>query len=303
MGRVLVIGSVNTDLVCRAPTLPRAGETLRGSSFAVFAGGKGANQAVAAARAGAEVVFVGAVGDDDFGAARRADLLADGINVARLRTLLGTPSGVALIVVDDAGANQIVMVPGANDAVSVQDALDALATEPYAALSLTLEAPLDVVAAALEQRPAGVSAVLNVAPYDARVAPLLPLVDVLVCNELEAGELLGAPLGDDAQAGARALLQLGPRVAIVTLGARGAAVATADEDWLRPAPRVTAVDTTGAGDAFCGALTAWLADGATLRSALTAGVAAGALSVTRAGAQPSLPRRAELDALLGDAQP
>ena len=291
---VLVIGSVNTDLVCRVAALPRAGETLRGLDFATYPGGKGANQAVAAARAGALVTLVGAVGDDAFGAARRAELAADHIDISRLRGVAGVPTGTALIVVDAAGENQIVIVPGANAAVTVADALDALANVPHVVLSLTLETPFETVAAVLTHARAGVRVVLNAAPFDARLHDVLPLSDVLICNQPEAAALLGHSIGSDSVPAAAELLALGPHAVIVTLGAAGATFASADgAGWIQ-APRVRAVDATGAGDAFCGAFTAWLAADWPFEQAVRAGVAAGALAVKRHGAQPSLPRRAEI---------
>lgn len=300
MGRVLVIGSVNTDLVCRAPALPRAGETLRGVSFHTYAGGKGANQAVAAARAGATVSFIGAVGRDVFGAERRADLVAEGIDVTRLRTV-DAPSGTALIVVADDGENQIVIVPGANDLITPVDALAALREQPCDVLSLTLEIPLETARAALMSRPSGVRAVLNVAPFDAAARELLAHVDVLVCNELEVTALLGSDVAAElACAQVETLRALGPAAVVLTLGARGAVAATSDGAWIVPSLPVDVVDTTGAGDAVCGVLAAWLADGRAVRESVRAAIVAGALATTRAGAQPSLPRRADIVAYLDE---
>jgi ribokinase len=299
MGSVLVVGSTNTDLVCRAPRLPRAGETLRGSAFATFAGGKGANQAVAAERAGARVRFVGAIGDDDFGRGRLADLAAEGIDVTGVAVVNGQSSGVALIVVADAGENEIVLIPGANDHVTPGAARSAVAERAHDVLSLTLEIPLASVVAAIEANPDGAPIVLNAAPFDGRVRELLRRVDLLVCNEIEAGQLLGDDVQPaTAENAARRLLGCGCRAAVVTLGEHGAALADADGLAKLAAPRMRVRDTTGAGDAFCGAVAAWLAAGRPLRESVAAGVAAGALAVTRDGAQPSLPRRADIDALL-----
>jgi len=304
MAGVLVIGSSNTDLVCRATRIPAPGETITGRSFATFAGGKGANQAVAAARAGARVTFVGARGDDDLGIAREADLLAEGIGIDRLRVIPGVSSGVALIVVDDRGENQIVYVPGANSQISVDDARSAVRDVEHRVLSLTFEVPVETVAFAVQQKSDDALVVLNAAPYDERLVDLLGYLDVLICNEVEASALLGQPVSDaTAIDAASAILERGPRSVVLTLGPSGAFAADASGAWHSPAPPVESVDTTGAGDAFCGALCAWLADGRSLREAVRAGVAAGSLAVTREGAQPALPTRGAiicaLDALGG----
>jgi ribokinase len=296
---VLVIGSSNTDLVCRSPRIPAPGETITGRSFAQFAGGKGANQAVAAARAGADVAFVGACGDDDFGVARRSDLVAEGIGVDRMRVIPGASSGIALIVVDDRGENQIVYVPGANNLVSVEDVASALHDLDYGVVSLTFEIPFATVAHAALHHRDGALVVLNAAPYDDRVIDLLSEVDVLVCNELEAAAVLGRAVVDQsAELDAVALVERGPRSVVLTLGRSGAVAADRSGAWRTPAPAVDAVDTTGAGDAFCGALSAWLATDRPLSEAVRAGVAAGSLAVTRHGAQSSSPTREAVSAML-----
>jgi ribokinase len=298
---VLVIGSSNTDLVCRAPRIPAPGETITGRSFATFAGGKGANQAVAAARAGASVSFVGARGDDDFGVSRLNDLLVEKIDASRLRVVDGASSGVALIVVDDAGENQIVYVPGANADITVEDAADALEDVDFRVLSLTFEVPFETAAYSLRHDRGDAIAVLNAAPFDERLADLLPYIDVLICNEVEASGLLGRPVtNESALADVAALVDSGTRSVVLTLGAYGAVAADASGRWHSPAPVVQPVDTTGAGDAFCGALCAWLALGAPLREAVKSGVKAGALAVTREGAQASLPARSEILAMTGE---
>ncbi|MEX1159192.1 MAG: ribokinase [Thermomicrobiales bacterium] len=297
--RVLVIGSSNTDLVCRSPRIPAPGETITGRSFAMFAGGKGANQAVAAARAGAEVAFVGACGEDEFGIARRADLVAEGISVDRMRVVPGVSSGVALIVVDDRGENQIVYVPGANGQIDVEDAAAALADLDYQVVSMTFEIPFAIVAHAVRHRRDGALVVLNAAPYDDRLIDLLPDIDVLVCNEIEAAAVLGRAVVDaTAVQDAVALRERGPKSVVLTLGGAGAVAADRSGAWRTPAPAVDVIDTTGAGDAFCGALSAWLADGRPLREAVRAGVAAGSLAVTREGAQPSSPMHDAISAML-----
>jgi ribokinase len=302
MGRVLVIGGSNTDLVCRSPRLPVAGETLNGTSFAVFAGGKGANQAVAASRAGAAVTFAGAVGDDDFGRQRRDDLVRDGIDVTCVDVIETESSGVALIVVDDEGENQIVVIAGANGRIGIETVDRAADAGAWDALLLVLEVPFETVRHAVSRFAGQTQIVLNAAPYDPRAVELLPHTDVLICNETEASGLLGYPVTvESALDDARSLRALGCTCAIITLGAYGAFVATVDDAWVTSAPPVEVVDTTGAGDAFCGSLTAWLACGASLRDAVSAGVVAGSIAVTRNGAQPSLPSWDDIMARLAGA--
>jgi ribokinase len=295
MAGVLVIGSSNTDYVCRAPRIPAPGETIAGRSFQTFAGGKGANQAVAAARAGAQVIFVGAHGDDRIGIDRRADLIAEGIDISHFRALPGVTSGVASIIVADSGQNQIVYVPGANAQIRAADAIPALAASDYDVLSMTFEAPFDTVEFALRNRREGSLAVLNAAPFDSRLPGLLPLIDVLICNEVEASAIAWRQVDpDSAEEVAVELTMRGLRAVVITLGEHGAVTAGGGDAWWTSAPSVEVVDTTGAGDAFCGACCAWLAEGHSLRQAVRAGVAAGSLSVTEAGAQPSLPNRDEI---------
>jgi ribokinase len=296
---VLVVGSSNTDLVCVTERLPHPGETVRGSRFATYAGGKGANQAVAAARAGARVTFVGAVGDDQYGRDRLTDLHREGIDVSLTPMLLGVTSGVAVITVDSRGENQIIMVPGANDAVTPAAATRAVKQAEAAILSLTLEIPSETVRTALEARPANMQAVLNAAVFDPRVRELAHLIDVLIVNEVEAGEWLGRPVtAASAAEDARELWSSGPHLAIITLGSYGAVYTVDGLPLHQPALAVDVVDTTGAGDAFCGVLAAWLARGAQPRDAVLAGVAAGTLAVGVSGAQPSLPSLAHIEHML-----
>lgn len=300
VGRVLVVGSSNTDLVGVCERLPRPGETVRGRTFATYAGGKGANQAVAAARAGAQVTFAGAVGDDQYGRDRLADLRRDGIDVALTVTAPGATSGIALIAVDAAGENEIIMIPGANDLVTPALAGQAVADSAAEVLSLTLEIPLASVQAALAARPPSMRAVLNAASYDPGIIALAHLIDVLIVNEVEAGEWLGRPVSPEtAGADARQLAGAGPELAVITLGSSGAYYADrAGRTFHQPALQVEVVDTTGAGDAFCGAFAAWLARGEEPAEAVRAGVAAGALAVSVAGAQPSLPSADRITALM-----
>ncbi|KVL79051.1 ribokinase [Burkholderia ubonensis] len=299
-GRVTVIGSLNMDLVVRAPRLPLPGETLAGHAFAQASGGKGGNQAVAAARLGAQVAMIGCVGADAHGAALRAGLEAEGIDCAGLATSTTASTGVALIVVDDASQNAIVIVAGGNgevtpDTIAHHDAAIAAAD----VLICQLETPADAVFAALSAgRKLGRTVVLNPAPA---IAPLpagwLPLVDYLIPNEVEAAALTGLPIRDpaDAEVAARALQAGGARNVLVTLGARGVLALTADGAARHyPASAVQAVDTTAAGDTFIGGFAARVAGGADVDAAIRFAQRAAALSVTRAGAQPSIPTLAEL---------
>lgn len=287
--RVVVVGSANLDLVVTAPALPRPGETVLGGNFTTVPGGKGANQAVAAARAGARVGFIGAVGQDSFAQPQRDSLAAAGVDVSRLRTVPG-PSGVALIAVDDAAENLIVVAPGANAALTTLSTPDRDAIAAADVLLCQLEIPLSAVAeAAATARAAGTVVVLNAAPARTLPGEVLDVVDVLVVNEGEAEVLAGRPAAPED------LLDLVPRV-VMTLGARGAAYA--DRDGVRlevPAPRVDAVDTTAAGDAFTGALAVAWAEGRPVERALHWACAAGAVCARRPGASSALPTRAEID--------
>jgi ribokinase len=280
------------DLVARAPHLPVPGETISGKGFSTVPGGKGANQAVAAARLGARTAMVGCVGDDDLGSRLLAGLDADGIDRSGVRRVAG-PSGVALIVVDDQGRNGIVVVPGANGEVSPAD-VDR--QEPAIAgarvVALQLEIPLAAVAhAALRARALGRTVVLNPAPAQPLPAELVAAADYLVPNEIEAAMLVGTAADTPARAieAGRALRARGAGVVIVTLGEKGVAAVTADGAAHHPARPVKAVDSTAAGDTFIGGLCAALAAGRTLGDAIDYAQAAAALSVTRPGAQPSIP--------------
>ena len=299
-GRVVVVGGVNTDLVTRTKTLPRPGETILGDDFAVVGGGKGANAAVAAVRLGATVSLAARVGDDDFGQARLADLTREGIDIGQVRRVAGTASGVALIVVDARGENTIVVAPGANALLSPED-VASLAVGPGDVLLVQLESPFDATTAALRQaRAAGATTVLNAAPYDPACLPMLPLVDLLIVNEIEASDLLARPQTtlDTAPDAIAAMLQRGPGAAAITLGPLGAIIGRGGEQRHLPAPSVAVVDTTAAGDAFCGALAAGLAAGDDLFGAAARAVIAGSLAVTKSGAQPSLPHREEIEQFL-----
>ncbi|GAC1689725.1 MAG: ribokinase [Gemmatimonadaceae bacterium] len=286
-GRVAVVGSCNIDLVARTATLPRPGETVLASSYAAIAGGKGLNQAIAAARAGAECSIVAAVGDDANADVIRSVLRAAGVDVRRLRTVEG-PSGTALIVVDDVGENSIVVIGGANRSLTALTESDRTMVAAADALLLQLEIPLEmVIAAATCSR--GLR-ILNAAPMGPLPQTLLDAVDLLLVNEVEAAALAGK--NTDVVA---ALLQRVPRVA-VTRGAAG--VSYGDRDGVRlevPAPRVTAVDTTAAGDTFTGVLVAVLVEGRAIQQSLELACAAASLCVEAAGASGSIPQRQAID--------
>ena len=281
---VCVVGSANLDLVATVDRLPGPGETVGGSSFAEYPGGKGLNQAVAAARAGATVAFVGAVGDDGAAITLRAVMADDGIDSAHVTTV-AVPTGRALIGVSSTGENSIIVVAGANGTVA--------ATEmPSARVVLTqLEVPLSAVERALSAgRAAGAVTVLNPAPVQPIDASILQWCDIVVPNEHEV-QLLG---------GVAHLLASGAGAVVVTMGSLGAELHTAD-GVVRVQPfSVVPVDTTGAGDTFCGSLCARLAAGDDLPSALRFASAAAALCTTAAGAVPSIPRRAAVEAFLSE---
>jgi ribokinase len=327
--RLCILGSINADLVVRSPRLPSRGETLLGGPFQRHPGGKGANQAVAAARMGAEVSFIGAVGDDEHGRLMRATLDAEGIDTSRISTRTA-PTGVALITVADSGDNTIVVAPGANAEMTPADidtARDAIAAADL--LVMQLETPLAAVLhAARLARDLGTTVLLNAAPAQRLPAELLTAADVLIVNETEAALLTGAPLtpvspggtpsepsesgvpsSPDLDALLARLALLGPTTSVLTAGPRGAVFAHANERGHLAAMPVNSIDTVGAGDAFCGAFAARLAeqqinagrasrDRMAVMDAVCWGCAAGALATTKHGAIPSLPTRAEVVALL-----
>jgi ribokinase len=299
--RVVVIGSINTDLVVRVSAFPVPGETVVGSSFNTYAGGKGANQAAAAARLDASVSMVGAVGDDAYSPERLADLRDAGVDVSGIQIREQTPGGIAVIQVDDSGQNQIVIVPGANGTVSPDDVRGFLSDllEDGDLLCAQYELPLETVRAALEiAHSEGAKTVVNTAPIVDRSADLLGLIDVLVVNEIEAGQLLGrGPVALSEAAGAAAeLMTMGPEVVFTTLGASGAVIRDRGQCVEIPAPQVEVVDTTGAGDACVGAFVAALSEGQSIADAARFAVFAGSFAVQRPGAQPSQPTRQELEA-------
>jgi ribokinase len=354
-GRVIVVGSVNIDLVARVPHLPRPGETVTGGSYERHQGGKGGNQAVAAARLGRPTLFIGAVGDDLFHSEARRALASERVDVSMVASLPGQATGIALILVDHAGENEIAVVPGANDAIEegfVRESLSRLGRLAGDVLLVCNEVPLAIVREALTcGRASGATTILNPAPAAGLDRSTFGLADIVTPNRQELGLLLenearrragSAPANGDVPTLARALLeagsgQVGPSAVIVTLGSSGAfvvqrpagiAVSTpggtessaegVEPDaepagpplgptvelsagpvgWEVTARLVDTIDTTGAGDAFCGALAAALAEARPLDEAVTRAVAAGALATTRVGAREGMPTLSELDAFL-----
>ena len=294
VSEIVVVGSANMDLVVRQPRLPHPGETMFGSSFTTVPGGKGLNQAIAAARAGGSVAFVGAVGDDAFGAQLCGQLAADGIDVDAVRTA-PEPTGTAHISVVDGGENSIVVVPGANATTEELDDADRAAIAAARFVVAQFERPLPLIRSAFElARAGGATTVLTPAPVlDA--GDLLELVDLLVPNAGEACELAGV---DDPAEAARALSRRVGTV-IMTRGGDGALVARAGEIVGEvPARRVQPVDTTAAGDTFVGVLVTRLAAGDALDAAARAASVAASIAVTRPGASSSMPTWDEVAALL-----
>jgi ribokinase len=300
MTRIVVVGSSNTDMVVRVPHLPAAGETVLGGSFVMSAGGKGANQAVAAARLGANVALVARVGQDLFGEAALTGFRREGVETRFIMVDPEAASGIALICVDASGENSIAVAPGANARLSPDDIVHARQTiETADALLLQLEVPLETVLVAAETaHRAGVRVILNPAPAPSSPLParLLACVDVLTPNESEAAILSGETVVREQQA--RLLIEQGAAAVVITLGAQGALAVTVDAAQHVPGFSVKAVDTTAAGDAFNGGLAIALADGMPLAEAARFANACGALAATRLGAQPSLPTASEVQAFL-----
>lgn len=296
---IVVVGSVNMDLVIRAPRMPAPGETIAGSGFQTIPGGKGANQAVAAARMGAEVHFIGSVGSDDFGRRLREGLAADGIDLTHLAVVEDESTGVAMIILDAAGQNSIVLSPGANGRVTpeqIEACGDTIARARM--LVCQLETPIPAVTRAVDiAYDKRVPVILNPAPAVPLDRSLLAKISYLIPNETEASLLSGVQVVDAETAGVAAhrLIDDGVEEVLITLGDRG--VMYALEDGVvssAPAIRVPVVDTTGAGDTFVGTLAVELASARPIREAIQTAQAAAALKVTKLGAQTSIPRRDEV---------
>ena len=294
----MVVGSVNRDYVCRVPAVPRPGETVLGGELRLGSGGKGGNQAVAAARLGAPTTLVACLGSDADGRALLHDLEAAGVDTAGVETVDQLRTGAAFVMVAEDGENSIVVAPGANGRLDADFVRDRVAgrLRPSDVLVVQAEIPPDGVQAAMaEAARVGVRAVLNLAPYRAMPESVLAMADPLVVNEGEARAVLG--LTDDHPTDASELatrLRERSRSVVVTVGGAGAVVASGDSVDLVPAEAVQVVDSTGAGDAFTGALAAALSGGADLGAAVRLGVAAGSHAVGRAGAQASYPTRDDL---------
>lgn len=300
---IFVIGSSNTDMVLNVPHLPVPGESVIGGAFSVVQGGKGANQAVAASRAGGKVHFIGCVGKDAFGNNARTSLQREGIHVDHLAGVEHSPTGVALIFVEETGENCIAVAPGANAQVTARHVEAAAAQmQPGDIVLMQQEIPSDVVAYAIEKcYEKGLIVMLNPAPARSLNAALLRKVSFLVPNESEATFLTGIPIRkvEDARLAASQLLALGVANVLITLGAQGVWVANDAGQQLVPGfPVPVVVDTTAAGDVFCGALAVAFTERRDLLDAVAFASAAAALSVTKAGAQPSAPSRSEIDAFL-----
>ena len=301
MGRVFVAGSINMDVVATADRHPRVGETVAGREVLYFPGGKGANQAVAASRLGAKTTLIGRLGKDSFGAELRTFLGAQGIDLGSVRDA-DTHTGTAIITVA-ASDNTIVVIPGSNALVGADDVADVPLAKGDVAVS-QFEIPLPTITAFFRRaRKAGVVTVLNPAPAQKMSRELLAVVDILVLNETELGFLAGSELSDSDEAAriidvARKLQARADQSICVTLGKRGVLALAGGEEIAVPGRAVTAVDTTGAGDCFVGALAAQLADGAPVRAALAFANAAASISVQRMGAGPSMPTAAEVAAVL-----
>ncbi len=299
---IVVLGSSNTDMIIKVPRIPRPGETITGGSFSMAAGGKGANQAVAAARAGGRVTLIARVGNDLFGKQAIGNFAADGIDVSCVRKDPEAPSGTALIFVAEDGENSIGVAPGSNARLTsgdVEGFRDRI--ESAGMLVMQLETPMESVQAAAAIASAkGVPIVLNPAPAAAVPGELLARVDILTPNEHEAKVLTGVEVRDEISAGKAAedLLRRGVGAAMITLGPRGVFVESKTFRGLVKGYAVEAVDSTAAGDVFNGALAVALCEGRPVREAAAFANAAAAISVTRLGAQPSIPRRPEIDTFL-----
>jgi len=299
MSNILVIGSLNADLVVRAPRFPAPGETISGEDLAIIPGGKGANQAVAAARQGAQVSMLGRVGSDSFGPTLTQNLQTNNVDTTHVYTD-ASATGTAIIVVDASGQNSIVLSPGANGKVTLAD-VDAFPFQEEKMLLLQLEIPLETVThAASLARQNGLRVILNPAPARPIPDSLLADVDILIPNESELQLLSGQSVTDtdSAKAAAHILLEKGVKTVIVTLGANGALLVTDEKTTHVSTFKVDVVDTTAAGDAFISGLAAALLKGKSLEEAVHYGNASGALAATKFGAQPSLPTQNEVEQLL-----
>ncbi|EKO3376128.1 ribokinase [Vibrio fluvialis] len=304
MNKLVVLGSVNADHVLQVPSFPRPGETLHGRNYQVIPGGKGANQAVAAARLKADIGFIACVGDDSFGINIRESFKLDGMNISGVKMQPNCPTGIAMIQVSDSGENSICISAEANarlTAETIEPDLARIREAKY--LLMQLETPIDgIVKAAQVAKEARTNVILNPAPARELPDELLSCVDVITPNETEAEVLTGITVTDDesAQLAADVLHRKGIEIVMITLGAKGVWLSQNGRGTLIPGFRVQATDTTAAGDTFNGALVTGLLEEMPLESAIKFAHAAAAISVTRFGAQTSIPNRAEVDAFLAN---
>jgi ribokinase len=296
MPDILVVGSLNADLVVRAPRFPQPGETIRGEDLQVIPGGKGANQAVASARLGVSVSMLGCVGKDNFGDFLLENLKSNEVDSQLIRRA-DSSTGTAIIVVDSDGQNSIVLSAGANGKVNEED-VKAASFSDYKLLLLQLEIPTSaVLAAARRAHENGLRVILNPAPARELPNDLISLADFLIPNESELSLLTGLPVNDmnSAEQAARALLGIGAKNVIVTLGSKGALIVTNEQVLHIDAYKVNVVDTTAAGDAFIGGFATAILQDKSLEEAVRYGCACGALATTKFGAQPSLPTKEEVE--------
>lgn len=304
MKKILVVGSSNTDLIIRVPEIPRPGETLLGGEFQTFPGGKGANQAVAAARAGGDVVFIASVGDDDYGKAAITGYKLDNINTEDIKICKKVPSGIAMITISDQGENAIAVASGANAELSPEDleeAEEAFHEADY--MLVQLETPIQTVLKAIDLcKECNTKVILNPAPAATLPDQILANTDIITPNETEAEKLTGITVvtEEDAKHAASSLHESGVKTVIITLGSKGAFLSDPVNgiQTMVPGFKVEAVDTTAAGDVFNGQLAVSLAEGMTLTNAIQTAHAAAALSVQGLGAQSSIPRREQTDSFL-----
>lgn len=297
MAGLLVVGAINTDLIAFVERAPRAGETVAGGHFEQHGGGKGANQAVAAARSGANVSLLSAVGNDDFGHARIEDLKAEGIDTVSVASMDDVASGVAIIVVESSGENRICDLPGAREQMTPEQAIEAYERARPAAILVANELPLSCHKALFGRANAdGVPIWFNVAPYSDEARELVPRVDTLLVNRGEAEDILNIRgQGESTDQLAMGLRNLGVKRVVITLGEDGVQGFDSEREYSVASETVTAVDSTGAGDTFCGAWAAEMMRGSSFEEALLYANRAAAISVTRRGAQSSIPTRNEVE--------
>lgn len=297
MTRLLVVGAINTDLIAFVPRAPRAGETVAGGQFEQHGGGKSANQAVAAARSGAEVALLSAVGDDDFGRARTEALRNEGIDIEGVYAFDSVASGVAIIVVEASGENRICDLPGAREHMTPDQCLSVYNNVKPAAILAANELPVDCLSALFQRANKDeVPVWYNVAPFSVESREVLPLVETLMVNRGEAEDILNVRSQDcPVDQLAAGLRELGVRRVVMTLGEDGVRGFDSEGDYSVSGERVEAVDSTGAGDTFCGAWAAEMLRGGSFSAAIGYANTAGAISVTRRGAQSSIPTREEIE--------